>query len=347
MYASILLVVVSLFSLNARASDDASQISYSFGLGGGQASVDEVSSAEVAARIAQEGDLLVADNVQNLSDSLNAQVDFATTYESYLAKPQIVATQGETVDDIHVYAAQKGDTVGSVARRFNVTSDTVRWANNLTDDAITKGTKLTISPVSGILHTVKEGDTPETLAQKYRANKEQIIAFNDAEVSGLEVGNRIVVPDGVKPEASTPTYFSSTAATTVATADTGSSNAQFAFGNQPLYGGNGYSYGYCTWHAANRRAAAGKPIPRNLGNAVTWATLAAQAGLGVDGTPRAGDVLWHKNTYTAGGFGHVAFVERINKDGSILVSDMNYAGWNVVSTRTVKQGEFGNYLFIH
>ena len=121
----------------------------------------------------------------------------------------------------------------------------------------------------------------------------------------------------------------------------------FSFGSQPLYGGNGYSYGYCTWHAANRRAAIGKPIPRNLGNAVTWASVAAQAGLAVGTTPRAGDVLWHKNTYIAGGFGHVGFVEKVNSDGSILVSDMNYGGWNVVTNRTIPPSEFNQYLYIH
>jgi surface antigen len=98
---------------------------------------------------------------------------------------------------------------------------------------------------------------------------------------------------------------------------------------------------------ANRRIAVGKPLPRNLGNAVTWATLAAQSGLSVDGTPRAGDVLWHKNTWIAGGLGHVGFVEKVNPNGSIEVSDMNYPIWNGVSYRTIEPSEFGGYLFIH
>lgn len=31
-----------------------------------------------------------------------------------------------------------------------------------------------------------------------------------------------------------------------------------------------------------------------------------------------------------GGYGHVGYVESVNADGSITVSEMNYAGWNRV-----------------
>ena len=56
-------------------------------------------------------------------------------------------------------------------------------------------------------------------------------------------------------------------------------------------------------------------------------------------------MLYHKYQ---GGAGHVAYVEEVNADGSILVSDMNYnGGWGRVSYRTVTPGEFSQYLFIH
>jgi surface antigen len=52
-----------------------------------------------------------------------------------------------------------------------------------------------------------------------------------------------------------------------------------------------------------------------------------------------------QDSYSAGGYGHVAVVESVNADGSIVVSEMNYAGWNVVSSRTVTNP--GSYNFIH
>lgn len=300
---------------------------------GGVSALDEVSATRVAADIAQGADLIVAANVQNLADSQEAQVEFVTNEGSYLSKPQVVATEAKTNRDIMNYVVQAGDTVSSVARRFNITSNTIRWENNISGDNLSVGRSLRILPVSGIRYTVKDGDTPNSIAERFGLSSAAfLVAFNDAELTGLKAGDRIIVPDGQKPAAQ-PTYFSS--------------GYGFAFGTTALYGGNGYSYGYCTWHAANRRQQIGRPIPRNLGNAVTWASLASAAGLPVNGTPKAGAVLWHKNTWIAGGLGHVGFVEKVNADGSIQVSDMNYPLWNAVTYRTIAPSEFGQYLFIH
>lgn len=299
--------------------------------------VDEISSIDVAATIAKNTNLLVADNVQNLADSLNVQVDFAAADESTVEKPQIVATDAKTKEDVITYTVRRGDTVPTIAKNFGVSADTIRWANGLLGDFATVGAELEIPPISGVIHTVSENDTAKSLAQKYNANVDEIIAFNDAEIQGLQLGDDIIIPDGrIAP---IPTY--------VAVAPAGVTTSQFSFGTEPLYGGNGYSYGYCTWHAANRRIAIGKPIPRNLGNAVSWLSLAIAAGYETGPEPRAGAVLWHNNTSIAGGYGHVAFVEKVNEDGSILVSDMNYGAWNVVTTRTIPPAEFNQYSFIY
>jgi surface antigen len=278
--------------------------------------------------------------LQNLADTLNAQVEFAATADEYVAKPQIVATDVKTKDDITVYVAKEGDTISSIAAQFNITSDTLRWTNGLTGDAVNPGTELTILPVSGILHTVTESDSIASIASQYSAVKEQIVAFNDLELTGLVPGSKVVVPNGARAvPVQAPSYFDSGASSTA--------SSGFAFGDSPLYGGNGYSYGYCTWHAANRRNDIGRPIPRNLGNAVTWASIASAAGLGVGEVPQTGAVLWHKNSWIAGGYGHVAFVEQVNPDGTALISDMNYPIWGGVTYRTITPGEFSQYLFIY
>ena len=305
------------------------------------ATLDSVSAAGVAATIARDADLLIADNVRNMADTLTAQAEFSAAEGTYLEKPQLVATDAKTNKDIRNYTVQEGETIDTVARRFNITTDTIRWANDIEGDVVSEGRKLTIPPVSGLIYTVQSGDTAKSIAEKYNANAEQIIAFNDAELAGLKTDQKIIIPDGREPApVAQPVYV---AAGPAAPAQT----TGFAFGSQPLYGGNGYSYGYCTWHAANRRLASGLPMPRNLGNAVTWATLGARAGLDVGGTPRAGAILWHKNTYIAGGLGHVGFVEAVNDNGSITVSDMNYPIWGVATTRTVAANEISSYLYIY
>lgn len=342
--AAVFLSVVVLGQNGATSSAGETRLG---GLGGDTvAALDEVSSAKIAADIARGADLIVADNVQNLVDSQLAQVDFVTNESAYLSKPQLVTTDAKTANDIVVYEVQSGDTIAKIARRFNITSDTVRWENDLSGNEVAAGRKLRILPVTGVRYTVQEGDDASSIANRFGlGSSTYLVAFNDAEVDGFKAGDKIIIPNGRRQvAASTQTFFSS-----------GSSG--FAFGSSALYGSNGYSYGYCTWWAANRRAETGRPIPRNLGNAITWRDIAIVAGHSVNQKPRAGDVAWYG---FIGGLGHVGYVEKVNEDGSIWISDMNYhgrtsmsnsapstGGWNVISYHLVKPSEFSQYYFIH
>lgn len=299
-------------------------------------------AAEVAATVAQEADLLVTPNVANRADTLDAQISMATQTEdsasAVIEKPQLVAPSLRSVKDIQTITTQEGDSVASLANKYGISEDTIRWANDLRSDALQPGLKLTILPVSGVLHTVKTGDTAESLAGQYKASAEQIIAFNDVELNGLNPGNQIIIPNGIKPVVT---------ATVRSSGGSGSAGStSFAFGgNAPLFAGNRYAFGYCTYYAYNKRAAMGRPVGSNWGNATTWAALARASGFAVDKTPQAGDVFQTSGGW--GGYGHVGFVERVNDDGSILVSEMNYAGWNVVSSRTISADQVGSFNYIH
>lgn len=97
-------------------------------------------------------------------------------------------------------------------------------------------------------------------------------------------------------------------------------------------GGNTYSAGYCTWYAKSRRP----DLPNNLGNANTWYTRAAAQGIPTGSAPRAGAI----GATTAGDLGHVVYVERVNGDGTVLISEMNYEGLYIQSSRTVSASKF-------
>lgn len=302
--------------------------------------VDEVVSAEVAAVAAKEADLLVSTPASNRADTIDAQVAMATeadkTTTAVVEKPQFVAPSAKSSQNIQTITTKEGDTVASLAKQYGISEDTIRWANNLKSDALAPNTQLTILPVSGVLHTVASGETTDTIAATYRASSEQIVAFNDAETNGLTPGAKIVVPNGVKPApvAPQPTRSSSS-----------SSTSTVVNTKATVFAGNAYAYGYCTWYSYNKRAAIGKPVGSFWGNATTWAANARAAGFAVDKNPQAGDVFQTSGGW--GGYGHVGFVERVEADGSVFVSEMNYAGWNVVSTRTIPASQVGSYNFIH
>ena len=101
---------------------------------------------------------------------------------------------------------------------------------------------------------------------------------------------------------------------------------------------NGGYFGQCTYYMYNRFAQLGSPIRTTaLGNAAEWPANAAAAGYGVSSTPRAGTAIVFQRG--VGGadpvYGHVGFVERVNADGSLFISEMNVQGVNVISTRTI------------
>lgn len=338
-HVAVVLAIIGLIALNYRAPVEASdtQQGRTFGVLDESAvpSVDQIVAADVATTVAQVAKLPVQSNVESLSISLAGKTELAQTEADYVTKPQIVqADTGRA--PITKYTTADGDSVQGVASKFGISEDTVRWANNLTSDALSAGKELTIAGTTGVVHTVKDGETNESLAQKYQSDKERIISYNDLEITGLKNGSQIVLPGGILPENERPGY--------VAPRSTNRSVAYVAV-QSTIYGGNRYAYGYCTWYSYNRRAELGRQIGSNWGNAATWATYASSAGFKVDRTPAPGAVFqtaagWY-------GFGHVGIVERVNSDGSFVTSEMNYGGWNRISSRTISAAEVGQYFYIH
>lgn len=263
--------------------------------------LDQLSSADIAAHVAIITNLAEANSVTNNADSYNDQLSIASTDEQVIAKPQVINTTTKTRKDIITYVVQAGDSVPSLAAKFGISSETIRWSNNLTGDSLSVGKQLNMSPVNGgIVYLVKKGDTVEGLAGTYHTNKESIIAFNDTEVGGLPVGQLIVIPGGSIVAARSSNNFN-------------------WFGSGAIYASNGYDFGWCTWYAANRRAQIGRPVPSNLGNAYSWYERARALGLPVGLSPAVGAVAVSSSN-------HVSIVEVVNADGSFWVSEMNSRG---------------------
>jgi LysM repeat protein len=99
------------------------------------------------------------------------------------------------------YIVESGDVLSTIADKFNITVNTVLWANNLTWTSMIKpGQKLTIPPGSGINYDVVRGDTLASIAKKYQADTQKIITANDlSSASDLQIGDLLFIPDGVKP----------------------------------------------------------------------------------------------------------------------------------------------------
>src|SRR3989304_3814346 len=120
--------------------------------------------------------------------------------------PTISTSVSEKLRDrIVEYKVQEGDTLSSIAEKFDVSVDTIRWQNDLQSrDQIKLGQTLEILPVTGVLHKVKKGDTVYSIAKKYDSSAQSVVdfpynAFVNDETFELAIGQTVIVPDGVKP----------------------------------------------------------------------------------------------------------------------------------------------------
>ena len=101
---------------------------------------------------------------------------------------------------------------------------------------------------------------------------------------------------------------------------------------------NGGYFGQCTYYVFNRMAQVGTPIGHSMmGNAAEWPAYARSYGYSVSNSPSAGSAIVFQQGLAGADptYGHVAFVEAVNADGSLYISEMNVRGLNVISYRTI------------
>ena len=101
-------------------------------------------------------------------------------------------------DEIVNYVVRKGDTLGGIAKMFNVSQNTIIWANDLKKgQALTEGDILVILPISGVEYIIKKGDALKSIAKKLNADINEIEKFNGiTEETILAIGDKIIIPDG-------------------------------------------------------------------------------------------------------------------------------------------------------
>ena len=343
----IAIIAVAFFgSMNKSEYSDDTMNMQSIVSGNSQLSADRVGEFYLVAELADS---------MNLESSGLTDVNYSSIVQLYqngqvaddtgkLNKPVTVNIASVSRGVIQ-YIVKEGETLQTIAARFGLTIDQIRWSNNLSTSDINPGQNLLLPSIAGIAYKIKNGDTVESLAQKYGSSIEAIIAVNDLEKNNeLKQDSIIVIPNGVLPETERPEYVVASRPSGLNNVTAASSGYQYT---ASYASGNRYAYGWCTWYAWQWRhdnMPGNYDLPSNLGNANTWATAAAAAGFKVNRVPQRGDVF-----QTAYGWaGHVGIVQSVNPDGSIVISDMNgVAGWGRVGTTTVPANQVGQYMYIH
>jgi len=116
-------------------------------------------------------------------------------------------------------------------------------------------------------------------------------------------------------------------------------NPFFAYHAPVSVGGTGGLTGNCTWYASGRvKEMGGSPaaLASMLGNANNWHNQLSN-GATIASSPQVGDIAqWSSN-----GQNHVAVVEKVNPDGSIVISESNYSLSPLHHVRTIALGAVG------
>lgn len=114
-------------------------------------------------------------------------------------------------DAIITYKVVEGDTLQKVADKFDLSVDTLKWANpTIKDEKLAIGQEISVPPVTGLVIKVKKGETIYSIAKKYQTESQKILNypfndFADLDTFALVAGQSLVVPDGIMPE-SQPIY---------------------------------------------------------------------------------------------------------------------------------------------
>lgn len=264
----------------------------------------------------------VSGSVLGATDTLSLEATEDGIEDNGITKANPDSIQKLVSRQVQIYETKPFDTVYTVAKQFNVSTKTIRETNGLPDHALKAGWFLVIPPVDGIVVKIENAElSVDDISSKYRADLEKVVSYNGLEGpdSELALGDYLIIPGGVLPEAPKPVAVAPVAGTTPKPAAVKPSVPKAAF-----KGSNKFARGQCTDYVAQQVNVYWR------GNANMWATNAKKAGATVDKNPKVGAIIQTNESR----WGHVGYIEAVNGN-KVTFSEWNYAGPYKKTTRTL------------
>ena len=155
------------------------------------------------------------DNLYNIAKQYNTTVPELKSYNNLttdnLSIGQVIKipettsiitpSEDEVINEGSVYVVQKGDTLYSIAKKFNTTVDNLKNINSIIGDVLSIGMNLLIpgSTLTDIIvHKVVSGDSLWSLANKYNTTVDAIKQLNNLMSDLLTVGQDLQVKRNTK-----------------------------------------------------------------------------------------------------------------------------------------------------
>lgn len=143
---------------------------------------------------------------QENSATAEASSVLALSTETSMEVDPLTQVSDKPRADILEYIVKDGDTLANIAKTFGVDTDSIMWLNkDINEKRLKPGTVLKIPPVTGVIHTVRSGETIYSVAKRYNVSAQAIVdfpfnEFTNDETFALAIGQQLVVPDGEMPD---------------------------------------------------------------------------------------------------------------------------------------------------
>jgi peptidoglycan DL-endopeptidase CwlO len=276
-----------------------------------------------------------ADEPESISSQTSENIDEAESVpsaidEQGLSKPNPDSISAMIAKQIKVYETKSGDSLKSIADQNGVNTQTLMWANNLSNTNIKPGWFLRIPPTDGVIYNAKSNDTIPDLAKRFSVSQEVIISYNGLEsAEDIEPGQLFILPGGSIPQPKIAVKPKAPATSSRNRLD-GKVKPQGVVRPDEIDNGTGHTFpwGYCTWYVATR-----VHVPWG-GNAKNWLANAKGYGAVISKQATPGAIVV---TTDSKRFGHVAYVESVD-EGGFVVSEMNYEKFGKVNRRYIPNG---------
>ena len=99
------------------------------------------------------------------------------------------------------YTVKSGDSLWSIAKKYNISVEELKLANNLTNNLLNIGQKLIIPSKQTQttaddydIYIVKSGDSLYSIAQRYGVSVNDLIEANNLSTTNLKIGDQLLIP---------------------------------------------------------------------------------------------------------------------------------------------------------
>ena len=142
------------------------------------------------------------DTLYGISKMYNVSVDDIKKYNGLTSNDLSIGKVLKIPNTLNVYdsyTVKRGDTLYSIARKYNTTVDNLRRLNNLNNDSLSIGQVILLPGVdtssdNTSIYVVNPGDTLYSIAREYDTTAEVLKDLNTLTTNILSVGQKLVVP---------------------------------------------------------------------------------------------------------------------------------------------------------